>query len=912
MSPRLRILVSGIVALLGCDLPTPPPRTGGIVLSVDIAASSAGSLNGGRVRLTGPTPITVNVTPGQQVSIVNLTPGSYTIALEGLINNEVANFVQFAVTVTAGPPAQVNVPGFPSFIPTITSLPPNGNSTTFTVSYSPVASADSYRVEAATDQQFTNIVRSQSVPKTVTSPSVTVTSFGTYVIRVRGIDHYGVAGSPSVGQSILLAPPPSISLSPAVLTFQPTGPGTIGQPATVNNGPNNGGSGSVDGLGVAPIHYLPGQGTGWLAASLVGTSAPTQLNVNATAGSIAVGTDTAYVVLTSTTPGVQAESLLAVLVVNSTADHLVFSSQPTTTVAGKPIASFQVTAQDASNATLPNFTDSITVHLTAGTGKAGAVLLGDTTVMPVSGVATFTGLSIDSAASAYTLDASAQIAPGNTIQSRPPSAPFNITPDVAAQLAFTTQPSGGQANTTLAPVQVTAYDQFHNVATGFVANVNLAITGGTPGAVLTGGSVAATSGVATFSNLSINLAGNGYMLAATSSGLAGSTSNAFNILSGAVSATNSTVNANPTSIAINSGTSTITVTAKDGGGNPIQGATVFLTATGTGNNLTQPATVTNAQGAATGTLSSSVAETKTVTATVSSVTITQQATVTVTSASCSNCWATKAPMPTARTGLGVGAINGKLYAVGGYNGAYLDTLEVYDTANNTWSTLKSMPTARRRLAAGVINGKLYAVGGYNGSYLATLEAYDPSSNTWTSLKPMTVPRHRLAVAVANGKLYAIGGENTTGSLNTVEQYDPVSNNWTMVDTISPARFGLGVDSTNNGLYAVGGYNGTYPKPIQRYDFTNPWNTLSATFQMTSGRSGMGVGVINGLLYVVGGYNGSFLTTVEALDPSTGWTSRQPLSAPRAGLAAAVINGKLYAVGGDTGGAAFATLEVYTP
>src|SRR5439155_14608600 len=58
------------------------------------------------------------------------------------------------------------------------------------------------------------------------------------------------------------------------------------------------------------------------------------------------------------------------------------------------------------------------------------------------------------------------------------------------------------------------------------------------------------------------------------------------------------------------GTSTITVTAKDGVGNPIQGATVVLAATGTGNTLTQPSATTNASGVATGTLSSTVAEDK--------------------------------------------------------------------------------------------------------------------------------------------------------------------------------------------------------------------------------------------------------------------------------------------------------------
>jgi Bacterial Ig-like domain (group 1)/Invasin, domain 3 len=96
-----------------------------------------------------------------------------------------------------------------------------------------------------------------------------------------------------------------------------------------------------------------------------------------------------------------------------------------------------------------------------------------------------------------------------------------------------------------------------------------------------------------------------------------------------VSPTNSTVAAAPGSIVAGGSGSTITVTAKDGSGNPISGATVVLAATGTGNTLTQPAGPTNASGVATGTLTSTVAEPKTVSATINTVAITQQPSVTV-------------------------------------------------------------------------------------------------------------------------------------------------------------------------------------------------------------------------------------------------------------------------------------------
>jgi hypothetical protein len=77
---------------------------------------------------------------------------------------------------------------------------------------------------------------------------------------------------------------------------------------------------------------------------------------------------------------------------------------------------------------------------------------------------------------------------------------------------------------------------------------------------------------------------------------------------------------------------TITVTVKDAQDVPMKGIVVVLSATGSGNTLTQPAAVTDTSGVATGTLSSSVAGDKVVSATVDGLLIEQTASVTVASA----------------------------------------------------------------------------------------------------------------------------------------------------------------------------------------------------------------------------------------------------------------------------------------
>ena len=108
-----------------------------------------------------------------------------------------------------------------------------------------------------------------------------------------------------------------------------------------------------------------------------------------------------------------------------------------------------------------------------------------------------------------------------------------------------------------------------------------------------------------------------------------------------------------------------------------------------------------------------------------------------------NIWAKKAPMPTARTELAAGVVNGVLYAVGGAtdNSTKLTTVQAYTPGSNSWATKAPLPSGRSSVSgAGTINGVLYVTGGYNssGSLTNTLFAYNPSTNTWTTKAPMLV------------------------------------------------------------------------------------------------------------------------------------------------------------------------------
>ena len=210
-------------------------------------------------------------------------------------------------------------------------------------------------------------------------------------------------------------------------------------------------------------------------------------------------------------------------VVAGAASKLVVISQPTNTVSGAVISpAVTVQIQDA-NGFLTTSTANVTLSLN-GIGT----LSGTKTVAAVAGVATFNNLSVDKAATGYTLSAtSAGLTPIN-------SNTFNITAGAAAKLAVITQPTNTVSATVISPaVTVQIQDAAGNVTTS-TANVVMAIGTNPSSGTLSGTTtVAAVAGVATFSTLQIDKAGTGYTLGASSGVLTGATSGTFNITAGA-------------------------------------------------------------------------------------------------------------------------------------------------------------------------------------------------------------------------------------------------------------------------------------------------------------------------------------------------------------------------------------------
>jgi gliding motility-associated-like protein len=147
----------------------------------------------------------------------------------------------------------------------------------------------------------------------------------------------------------------------------------------------------------------------------------------------------------------------------------------------------------------------------------------------VSGVATFSGLSINKVGTGYTLSATS----GSLTSTI--SLGFDITPGVAAQLLFSQQPGNGVAGSALSTQpKVTVQDAYGNTVSGDNSSVVTLAIGTNPNSGVLSGTLTSTvvSGVATFSGLSINKVGTGYTLSATSGSLTSTISLGFDITPG--------------------------------------------------------------------------------------------------------------------------------------------------------------------------------------------------------------------------------------------------------------------------------------------------------------------------------------------------------------------------------------------
>ena len=174
---------------------------------------------------------------------------------------------------------------------------------------------------------------------------------------------------------------------------------------------------------------------------------------------------------------------------------------------------------------------------------------------------------------------------------------------------------------------------------------------------------------------------------------------------------------------------------------------------------------------------------------------------------------------------------GYLYALGGGGGelgddnvplASVERAKINpDGSLQPWQHHSYLTTPRRGLKASVVNDRLYAVGGYSGRFLKSIEHLNlkhPANLAQWQLDPeqAKVDRYIHAAATLNDRLYLLGGHVEKGgpmSYGDVEsaaiKADGNLEPWQIAETrLLNARFIASAFALENRLYLLGGHDGS--------------------------------------------------------------------------------------------------------
>ncbi len=251
------------------------------------------------------------------------------------------------------------------------------------------------------------------------------------------------------------------------------------------------------------------------------------------------------------------------------ASQLVVTQTPATGTAGQALGTaLKVAVEDAFGNTIASNASTISVTVASGPGSLAS---GSTTaIAATSGVATFSNLIFNTAGN-YTLTVSDGSLTAATTGS------VTVSPAAASKLVITQTPGGGTAGQALGTaLQIAVADAFGNVVTSNSSTLAVTVANG-PAGFASGSttSIAAASGIATFSNLIFNTAGS-YALSVSDGSLTGASSGSIPVSPAA--ATTLSIVQTPSTGAMNQALSpSLQVAIKDQFGNVVTGNSSSVT-----------------------------------------------------------------------------------------------------------------------------------------------------------------------------------------------------------------------------------------------------------------------------------------------------------------------------------------------
>jgi hypothetical protein len=273
-------------------------------------------------------------------------------------------------------------------------------------------------------------------------------------------------------------------------------------------------------------------------------------------------------------------------------------------------------------------------------------------------------------------------------------------------------------------------------------------------------------------------------------------------------------------------------------------------------------------------------------------------------------WTKAAPLPTPRTELAVAALDGKIYAAGGFvaSGSPTEVVEAYDPSSDKWGPATPLPSPRHHAALVGASGRLYVVGGYDadGNALADVASWAPGESEWKREPPLPTARGALAAAVVayRGRefIHAVAGGSRFGAgarlVAAHEVFDTKARSWTTAAR-TRARDHLAATGAGGKLYVTGGRELSLARNKAWLDIFDPAGTWQIGPEMPTARGGLAAAAAGEQVFVFGGEqpSGTFGETEFYEIATAKWFSGPDMPTSRHGLGAATIGDRIYVVGG---------------
>jgi Kelch motif len=171
-------------------------------------------------------------------------------------------------------------------------------------------------------------------------------------------------------------------------------------------------------------------------------------------------------------------------------------------------------------------------------------------------------------------------------------------------------------------------------------------------------------------------------------------------------------------------------------------------------------------------------------------------------------WRALPRMPFPRAAAGAGVAGPQIVVAGGVGeGRRLaKNALVFDLRMRRWSVVPG-PTPREHLGVTALAGTVYAVGGRTSGLdtnLLNFESFRPGNRAWTRLQPVPDPRGGTGAAALASQIVSVGGEEPAGTIAEVLTYRVAERRWVRVEDLPTPRHGVGVAALGGRVFVIGG------------------------------------------------------------------------------------------------------------